>query len=213
MSTRTRGKNYKPIEAFVALASFLHVEETGDSKREEELYEMCAEQYLKHIDLLVAGKEPILSPNAPVPWPKWPNDISLEDAKKRAERPNLVWSRGRETARDCRKYESILENVKQKHGGHFPTGWTSTDMIYYLKKTLWEAQEEARSKTIDLVHDENTPPGNTTGQPQKQVKQKRQMPQDWPGPVSFLAWQTFGYLGDKHHYICYSSDKGNGPLL
>jgi hypothetical protein len=86
-------------------------------------------------------------------------------------------------------------------------------MIYYLKKTLWEAQEEARSKTIDLVHDENTPPGNTTGQPQKQVKQKRQMPRDWPGPVSFLAWQTFGYLGDKHHYICYSSDKGNGHLL
>jgi hypothetical protein len=69
MSTRTRGKNYKLIEAFAALASFLHVEETGDSKREEELYEMCAEQYLKHIDLLVAGKEPILSPDAPVSWP------------------------------------------------------------------------------------------------------------------------------------------------
>jgi hypothetical protein len=73
MATRIRGKNYKPIEALAALASFLHVEETGDSLKTSLRDEMCAEEYLRHIDLLVGGKEMDLSNNASFPWPEWPS--------------------------------------------------------------------------------------------------------------------------------------------
>jgi hypothetical protein len=212
MATRRRGKNYKPIEALAALASFLHVEETGDSLKTSLRDEMCAEEYLRHIDLLVGGKEMDLSNNASFPWPEWPSDVSVEDAKKRAERPDRIWSKGQEVARDCRKYEAILENKKQQNGGRFPSGWTAPDYIHYLRTTLWEMQEEVRSNAVNLVDDENTPPANTSGQHTgKKPRKKLPMPSNWPGPLSFLAWRKFGRLGNAHEYIC--SEKGDGPLL
>jgi hypothetical protein len=113
---RTRGKNYNAIECVAAVAATLNVFEMGDTEGTKERNQLCAQKYLQHIDHLFAGTEMELTPNPFAPWPRWPQNVSVEDAKKRAERPDLVWKRGTDTIMECRKYEGILTTCKQGHG-------------------------------------------------------------------------------------------------
>jgi hypothetical protein len=91
----TRGKNYNAIECVAAVAATLYVFEMGDTENAGERNRLCAQKYLQHIDHLVAGTEMELTPNPFAPWPRWPDNVSVGDAKKRAERPDLVWKRQR----------------------------------------------------------------------------------------------------------------------
>jgi hypothetical protein len=79
-------------------ATLLYVFEMGDTENAGERNRLCAQKYLQHIDHLVAGTEMELTPNPFAPWPRWPDNVSVGDAKIRDERPDLVWKRGIKTA-------------------------------------------------------------------------------------------------------------------
>jgi hypothetical protein len=80
-----KGKNYNAIECVAAVAATLNVFEMGDTENTGERNRLCAQKHLQHIDHLVAGTEMELTPNPFAPWPRWPGNVYVEDAKKRAE--------------------------------------------------------------------------------------------------------------------------------
>jgi hypothetical protein len=170
----TRSKNYNSIECVAAMAATLNVYENGDTEHSSERNQLCAQKYLQHIDHLVASTEMVLTPHSLSLWPRWPENVSVEYAKKRAERPDLLWKRGLDTIAECRKYEGILTNLKQRHGGHYPSGWKREDVIHYLKEKLWEAEEKEKKKSVNLVDEDS--PGNVDQSPSQDIP--RPMPCD-----------------------------------
>jgi hypothetical protein len=103
----------------------------------------------------------------------------------------------------CFPAAELLKKMRR----HYPSGWKREDIIHYVKGKLWEAEQEAKNKTVNLADQDS--PGNIDQSTRQTIQQP--MPPNWPGPLCFLAWYKFGSLGDNHYYIC--SDKGEGPHL